>query len=272
MKENLSIFIDFIKKLYMRRNMIWTMAIREVKAIYVGNLFGFLWAIVNPLAQVAIYGVVFGIFFKSTPDPVYGTNSFFLYLLCGLIPWQFFSQTVSASTNVIVSNGNLVKKAVGFPSEILPIITVISNIISHMIGVGLLLVILFAFTTRVSLYTPTIFVYLFFIAIFSVGLGWMLSSINVYLRDIQQVVGLIMMAWFFFTPIFYSPNIIPKKILLILKLNPIFHMVDGYRYALLTGKLLSIWDFVYLAIVSLLTFGLGGMLFRKLKPGFAEEL
>lgn len=258
--------------LYKSRYMLRMMAVRELKAMYVGSLFGFFWAVVNPLTQLVIYGVVFGVFFKSTPDPVYGTNSFFLYLLCGLIPWQFFSQAVSASTNVIVSNGNLIKKAVGFSPEILPIITVISNIISHMIGIALLLLIIFVFGGGITPYAILIFPYLFFIAVFSVGLGWMLSSVNVYIRDVQQVVGVILMGLFFFTPIFYSPSIIPHKILLLLKLNPMYHMVEGYRYALLAGKFLPVWDFVYLAGISFVTFGLGGIFFRRLKPGFAEVL
>jgi|SRR3990172_2761723 len=272
MIQNFYIFIDFIKKLYKSRYMIKMMAMREMKAVYVGSLFGLLWAVINPLSQLLIYGIVFGVFFKSTPDPVYGTDSYLLFLLCGLIPWQFFSQTVSASTVVIVSNGNLVKKAVGFSSEILPIITVISNIISHMIGVGLLLMITLAVTGRLTLFTPVILLYLFFIAVFAIGLGWMLSSVNVYLRDVQQVVGVLMMGWMFFTPIFYSSGIIPAKILPLMKLNPMYHMVEGYRYAVFAGKVLPMGDIAYLAISSFLTFGLGGIFFRRLKPGFAEVL
>jgi len=270
--ENILIFIDFVKMLYKARSMIWTMAIRDLKARYVGSLFGFLWAIIDPLVRIAIYGTIFGVFLKNRPNPVYGTDSFLLYLLCGLIPWLFFMQTVNASTNVIVSNRNLIKKAVGFPSEILPIVTVISNIINHLIGMGILLLILVAFTARVPFYAPLFVVYLFLIAFFAVGLGWIVSSLNVYLRDVQQVVGLIMLGWFFFTPIFYSSSIVPPQILTVLKFNPMYHIVDGYRLTLLTGRLPSGWDFFYLVTISFLTFGLGGLFFRKLKPGFAEVL
>src|SRR3990172_11529598 len=246
MIQNFYIFIDFIKKLYKSRYMIKMMAMREMKAVYVGSLFGLLWAVINPLSQLLIYGIIFGVFFKSRPDPVYNTDSYLLFLLCGLIPWQFFSQTVTASTTSITSNSNLIKKAAGFPSEILPIITVTSNLISHLIGVGLLILALILTTSNLTLAIPVIFVYMFFISIFAVGLGWILSSVNVFLRDIQQVVGIIMMGWLFFTPIFYSSGIIPPKFLLILKLNPMFHMVEGYRYALLVGKLPPITDFAYL--------------------------
>jgi len=270
--NNLLIFIDFIKKLYQNRNLVKSMSLRELKALYVGSFFGFLWAVINPLAQVAIFGIIFGVFFKSKPDPIYGTDSFFIYLICGLIPWQFFAQTLSLSTNTLTSNVNLIRRAAGFPSEILPIISVTSNIITHLIGVALLLLILVLFGVKLTLYMLLIFVYLFFIAVFAVGIGWILSSLNVYLRDVQQVVGLITLGWFFFTPIFYSPSIVPESILPVFKLNPMYHFVFGYRYALLAGKMLPWQDFVYLAGISFLTFGLGGIIFRKLKPSFAEVL
>jgi ABC-type polysaccharide/polyol phosphate export permease len=92
------------------------------------------------------------------------------------------------------------------------------------------------------------------------------------LKDIQVVVRLILTGWLFFTPIFYSPNIVPEAILPIYKLNPMYHVVIGYKYALLAGKLLPMWDLAYLSGISLFTFAIGGLLFRRLKPGFAEVL
>lgn len=252
--------------------MIRMMAIRDLKAVYVGSLFGFFWAVINPLVQLAIYGIVFGVLFNSRPDPVYGTDSYFLFLLCGLVPWQFFAQTVSASTRVLVSNSNLIKKAVGFNSEILPVITVLSNIISHLIGFALLLVIVVIFSGKISPVTPIILLYLFFVIVFAVGIGWILSSLNVYLRDMQQVVGLLTLAWMFFTPIFYPASLIPAKLAPVVRLNPLYHMVEGYRHAILAGRVLPAADIAYMAVVSLLTFAFGGLLFRRLKPGFAEVL
>jgi|Deesub1362A_J573_1020465.scaffolds.fasta_scaffold00077_8 ABC-type polysaccharide/polyol phosphate export permease len=270
--KSVSIFIEFLKELYRNRYMIKMMAVRNLKARYVGSLFGFLWAVINPLAQVAIYGIIFGVFFKSKPDPIYNTDSFFLYLICGIIPWQFFTQTITQSTNVIVANSNLIKKSVGFHSEILPVITLLTNLFNHLIGVGLMLLILIVFNVKITFYFFLIFIYMFLISVFSVGFSWILSSVNVYLRDVQQVVGLLMLGWFFFTPIFYSPSIIPETVLWILKLNPMFHVVVGYRYALLGEMMLPWKDLAYLAGISFVILGVGGLFFRKLKPSFAEVL
>lgn len=251
--------------------MLKAMTMRDLKTAYIGSAFGFSWAVLNPLAQVALYGIVFGVFFKSMPDPVYRTDSFFLFLICGILPWQFFAQAVNASVPVITANRNLVKKAVGFPSELLPIVTVAGNIVSHLIAMALLIIFL-VFTGNLTPYALLTFVYLFFAVIFAVGLGWMLSSVQVFLRDVQQLMSVVMMVWLFLTPIFYSASIVPPRYLFVLKLNPMYEVVEGYRLALLGGTMLPPADFAYLAITSVATLAVGGVFFRKLKPWFAEVL
>lgn len=272
MKENLLIFIDFVRKLYNTHYMIKTMVVRELKSRYVGSAFGLSWAVINPLAQVIIYGIVFGLFYGSRPDPVYGTNSFILFLFCGLIPWQFFSQTVISSARVVTSKGDLIKKAVGFPSEILSVVNVIAELVTHLIGVALLLCMVLLYTGGIKPQVFFILIYMFLVSVFTIGIGWILSSLNVFLKDVTQVLGLLIMGLFFFTPIFYSPSRVSGKALLILEINPMFHVVDGYRLALLGGVIPPLWGFVYVAVTAFLTFAIGGMLFRKLKPAFAEVL
>lgn len=269
---NAKILVYFIKNLFRIRFMIKAMAIRELKVTYVGSFFGFFWAVINPLSQILIYGVVFGYFLKGKPPPEYGTDSYFLYLVAGLIPWQFFAQTIGSSSGVLLSYRNLIKRAAGFPSEVLPIVTVISNVISQAVSIILLFIIVIGFTHSISPNMFLVFVYLFFISIICVGIGWILSSLTVFLRDIPQVIGLILTGMFFFTPIFYSPSIVPPKILFVMKFNPMYHVIEGYRLAVLGDKFLPLPDFGYLVIVSLAIFGAGGVMFRKLKPEFAEVL
>ena len=269
-KENFMVATDFAVKLVKHRYMLKMMTIRELKASYVGSAFGVSWAVLNPLVQLAIYGIIFGTFFKSVPDAKYGTDSFFLFLLCGLVPWQFFSETVAKASGAISQNSMLVKKAVGFPVEVLPLVTVFSNLIGHFISIALLLAAVLLFSGKLTVTTPLIFLYLFFIMLFSVGLGWILSGLNVFLKDIQQIIGLALMGLFFFTPIVYPASIVPAPVLTFLKLNPIYHMVEGYRLALLAGVPLPWGDFLYMAVFSFITLVLGGIFFRRLKPWFAE--
>ncbi|MBP1748700.1 MAG: transporter permease protein [Deltaproteobacteria bacterium] len=266
------VFLHFLKNLYKIRFMLKAMALRELKATYVGSFFGFVWAVLNPLFQILIYGVVFGYFLKGSAPPQYGTDSYFLYLVAGLIPWQFFAQTVGASTNVLLSYRNLVKRAAGFPSEVLPIVSVISNVISQIVSIGLLLAIVIFTTRETSVYMLSVFIYLFFASVLCVGIGWILASLTVFLRDIPQIIGLILTAMLFFLPIFYAPSIVPPKVLFIMKLNPMYHVLEGYRLAVLAKTFLPVSDLAYLAITSFLVLGVGGVFFRKLKPEFVEVL
>lgn len=270
--KNAIVFFRFMQSLYKIRFMLKAMALRELKATYVGSFFGFFWAVLNPLSQILIYGIVFGYFLKGSPPPQYGTDNYFLYLVAGLIPWQFFAQTVGASSGVILANRTLVKRAAGFPSEVLPIVTVISNVIGQLVSIGLLFAIVVGFAHRVSPNALLVFVYLFFFSIICVGIGWVLSSLTVFLRDIPQVIGLVLTGMFFFTPIFYSPSIVPPKVLFLMKLNPVYHVIEGYRLAVLAGKPIPAIDLAYLAVASLFILATGGVVFRKLKPEFAEVM
>lgn len=252
--------------------MIRSMAIRNLRAKYIGSFFGTFWSVINPLIQVIVFGVVFGVFFKMKPDPIYTTDNFFIFLVTGMIPWQFFANTIVEATNVLDCNSNLVKKSVGFSSEILPVVTLLTNLIDHLIAMGLVFVILLIFKVPMGIHIFLIPIYLGVISTFILGLGWVLSSINVYLKDTKQVIGVLLMAMFYFTPIFYSPSILPDHFVFYLKLNPMYHVVEGYRNALLIGKGIPIKDFCYLLGSSLLILSLGGLIFRKLKSGFAEIL
>lgn len=270
--KNVIIFFRFMRSLYKIRFMLKAMALRELKATYVGSFFGFFWAVLNPLSQIFIYGIVFGYFLKGSPPPQYGTDSYFLYLVAGLIPWQFFAQTVGASAPVLLANRSLVKRAAGFPSEVLPIVTVITNLIGQLVSIGLLFAIVAGFGHRVSFNALLVFFYLFLISVICVGFGWILSSLTVFLRDIPQIIGLALTALFFFTPIFYAPSIVPSRVLFFMKLNPVYHVVEGYRLAVLAGKCLPAIDFIYLAIATVFILCMGGLMFRKLKPEFAEVM
>ena len=269
-KEHLLLGRNFAAMLAKNSYMLRMMALRELRVRYVGSAFGIAWAVINPLVQLAIYGVIFGVFLKTVPDAKYGTDSYFLFLLCGLVPWQFFSQSVLQTSDAITQNSNLVKKAVGFPVEILPIVTILSNLIGHMISIGILLVAVMVFAQKLQITIPLIVPYLVLATFLCIGLGWIIAGINVFLKDTSQIVGLVMIGLFFFTPIVYSPSIVPESVLPFMKANPMYHVVEGYRMALLGGSALPLVEFLYLAANCLVTLSLGGILFRKLKPWFAE--
>ena len=249
------------------------MVVRDIKSRYAGSILGILWSVLHPAALIFTYYFVFSVVLKIRLGPEFDDANFTVWLISGLLPWIFFSDVLSRSSSVIVNNRNLITKT-QFPSEILPLITLISGLTNHLITISLFMLI----ATCVSAISPSfsmllILPYTIITCIFALGLAWIISSINVYLRDIEQLIGILLNLWFYFTPIIYPISSVPEKYINLLKINPLFHISDGYRMILLNKlDLLSINGLSYIFVVSIAVLGLGGIIFKKLKGGFGDIL
>ena len=159
-----------------------------------------------------------------------------------------------------------------FPSEILPLAHLGAAVINHLIG--LVIFISFLLVFGYGMWPKVLFIlpYLFAIGIFALGISWMLSALNVFLRDIGQIIGVFVQIWFFLTPIFYPRHLIPESLQGLYSLNPMLHAVEGYRAALLGKTDIHIFGLSYLLLFGLATLALGGLTFKKLKPAFADVL
>jgi len=245
---------------------------RDLKNRYIGSILGFLWTILNPLSQIVIYYYVFSIVLKVKLGDEYQNVNFAMWLVCGLLPWMMFGEVMGKVTNVILDNANLITKTV-FPSEILPFSTLCSGIINHLIALILVFIFGLAFSViKISVVTPIFLVYLFCMLMFILGLGWILASLNVFIRDIGQFIGIVLNLWFYWTPIIYPIKAIPGKYWFWLKINPVYHVVEGYRASLLSIGSFPIKGMIYLFVVSLFTFLIGGIIFKKLKYSFSDVL
>ena len=260
----------FFKRLYLYRSLIVAMAYQEVKKRYAGTVAGFIWTIVNPLVTILVFWFVFSVGFKIQPV---GKFSFVIIFFCGFIPWLTFSETLLFNTNAIVGNAHLVKKTV-FPTEILPLVNLVASLISHAVMLVILAVVLLINDISFSIYNIQFIYYFFSLVVFSLGLGWFFSAINVWLRDANQIIGVVLNMWFWLTPIVWLIDMIPKKYQFIIKLNPMFYIVDGYKQSFVYH--VPFWENyqlgIYFWVVALSTFFFGGYVFRKLKPEFADVL
>jgi ABC-type polysaccharide/polyol phosphate export permease len=243
--------------------------VRDLKGRYVGSVMGFFWSIVHPLVLLACYTFVFQVVFNVKPiSPA--TDNFAIFLFCGIMPWLYFQETVTRSCNCIIENSNLIRKTL-FSSEILPVSHVISALVTHLLGMLILLSVL-GFTGLLN-WTVIFFpLYLFLMAVFSLGLGWLVSSLQVFLRDTVQVVTVLLVFWFWFTPIFYSVEQIPLAFQQLAVFNPLTHVVEGYRLVLLEGKIPDLDGVGILTAFALVSFLFGGYVFRKTKREFADVL
>ncbi|MGH7799256.1 MAG: ABC transporter permease [Thermodesulfobacteriota bacterium] len=247
------------------------MAIRDIRARYIGSFLGIFWSIIHPLTQLFIYYFIFSVVLKIKLGPEYGGTNFAIWLIAGLLPWMLFAEVVNRSPGAVLEQSSLITKMV-FPSEILPLAHLAAALINHLIAVVIFIAFLMVFGYGMSFKILLILPYLLAIGIFALGISWMLSALNVFLRDIGQIIGVFMNIWFFLTPIVYPRELIPESFQRLYGLNPMLQAVEGYRVALLGKTDIDTTGLSYLPLLGLATFALGGLIFKKLKPAFADVL
>ena len=263
-------FIRFLRDLFISRSLIINLAKNDFKSRYLQNYLGILWAFIQPTTMILIFWFVFEVGFKSIPVDNF---PFILWLITGMIPWFFFSESLQSATQSILSNTFLVKKIV-FRVALLPIIQIISALTVHIFflifAMGMFLY--YGFTP--TLYWIQIIYYLFASIVLILGLSWLSSSIIVFFRDLGQIITMLIQFGFWLTPIFWSMKILPDKYHTIIEANPIYYLVEGYRDSFIyqvwfwekPGLTLHYW------IITITIFIIGAIVFRKLRPHFADVL
>jgi len=263
--------LNFLKLIYLYRSMITAMAMREIQSRYIGTLGGAAWSVIQPLMMIFVYWFVFSVGFKVKPA---GDVPFIVVFLCGMIPWMMFTEVLFSSTNAIVVNSHLVKKAILFPTEILPFTYLFASLITHSIVLIIFIIVMIFNKVPFSIYNLQFVYYLFALSIFSLGLSWLLSAINVFVKDTLQILGVVTNMWFWVTPIVWSLDMLPQKYHYIVKLNPVYYIVDGYKSCFIYHT--SFWHNwqlgLYFWVFCLTVLVIGASVFRRLKPEFAEVL
>ncbi|MFJ4289065.1 ABC transporter permease [Cupriavidus sp. NPDC089707] len=246
---------------------------REVIGRYQGSVMGVLWSFLNPLCMLLVYTFVFSIVFQSHwgKESAGNKGSFALILFSGLITFSVFSEAISRAPGLVTSNVNYVKKVV-FPLEILPIVSLASVIFHVAISFAILL---FAFLVIEGVPPPTVILFpviLVPLIFFVLGVSWVLASIGVYLRDVQQTMTLLVTVTMFMTPIFYPLEALPVRFRHYLEYNPMAYFVEEARRVLVFG-LQPHWSAFVLALM--LSFGvayIGYVWFQKTRSGFSDVL
>lgn len=263
-------FILFVKLVISQRYLIFSMVKRDLEVQYVGSLLGFIWTIVHPAVMVFIYWVVFSVGFKVQPA---NGVPFVVWLTAGMAAWQVFSESVVGSAGSVVANAHLIKKTI-FPSQVLPVVKILLSVTTHSIFLLVLVGLLLFQKIPPSLYWLQFLYYLFCSCALSLGIGWAVSALNVFIKDIAQIVAVILQLGFWATPIFWDISMMPAGIQRMVALNPMFYVVTGYRQSFLYSSPFwhQPWQALYFWIVTLALFVAGALIFKKLKPHFADVL
>ncbi len=259
-------FLQTVREIYSYRQMIVAFVRRELRGRYKGSFLGFLWTFLNPLLQLCVYSIVFSTILKS------GIEKYYLFLFVALIPWIFFSSSVLGGAASIIAQKDMVKK-IYFPREVLPISTVTTNFVNMLLcfivvfAVVILSGIKLNFLALLCLIPVWIVEY-----ILALGMAFLTSAVTVYFRDMEHILGIVMMAWQYLTPVLYSYDIIPPQYRLIFDLNPMTPIISAYRDILYESKVPDLKSLISATVMGLIVLVIGWITFSKLKRRFAEEL
>ncbi len=243
---------------------------RDLKARYAGSLLGFVWAFATPLWQLGLYSIVFSLILRM-PLTGEATTSFPAFLFAGLLPWLAISEGISRATTTVVENANLVKKH-AFPAELLVVSVTLSAFAHAGIALGLFIAVRAFGATVVWLQFPTLLLAIVLQLAITLGLGWMLATVYVYLRDVQHGLGLVLSALFYLTPIIYPIALVPDPFRAPVEANPLSTIVASYRAFLLGSRPPGGWQLLVLAVAAVAIFAGGLFLFRRSAKSFADEL
>ena len=255
-----------IKNIWIFRDMIFELTHRELRGKYKGSVLGFLWTYVNPLMQILVYAFVFSQIFRS------GIERFHLYLIVSMFPFNFFTGGVIQGLGSIRYQGDLVKK-VYFPRQILPIVSLTVNFINLLISFAIIYSILLVSGWGINLRLQVWLIPVMLLEyVFSLGLALMLAAIEVYFRDVEHIVSVLMMVWMYATPMFYSIEIIPERFLPFFKCNPMLYIISMYQQILYHKVTPDMAYMIKAAIFALCSIVIGSIVFKLLEKRFAEEL
>ena len=252
------------------RGLIQSLVARELKARYRGSVLGLVWSFVNPLLLLSIYSFVFN---TVMPNNNPRTRPYAVFMFCGLLPWTWFAASLTEATSSLISGGNLIKKVL-FPAEVLPIVSVLANMVHFALGLLILAAFMIGFhhypnVSALPWFPVVVLVQL----IFTLGLALALSALTVHFRDIRDLLANVLTIWFFATPIIY-PYFLPtvERFLPLFRLNPFFHLAVSYQEILFFERFGHARSLLLLGVVSVGVFFAGYWLFDRLRDSFAEAV
>lgn len=263
--------LSSVKCMKVNQALIINLAKREILQRYQGSLFGLLWTILTPLIMLAIYTFIFSVVFKAKWGGVEDKYQFSMLLFSGLIVFNCFSDIISRAPTLIISYSNYVTKVI-FPIEILPFVITLSALFNLLISFFVWLffyTILIGFPSVYIVLTPIILVPFILMCI---GLTWIISSIGVYIRDLNQLVTLIVSAMMFMTPIFYPISALPEKYQSYLHLNPITTIVESFRSLAIYGNIPDMEFLLMYSVFAVAIYVIGYFWFNKISKGFSDVL
>lgn len=249
------------------KDLLIELAKREIKARYKQSILGYAWVILVPLLNLVVLTVVFSYFVKIPT----GNVPYAIFLFTGLVPWTFTANSISFATQSVISNASLITK-IYLPREVFPIATILAKMIDFLITciVLAILLVIFGISLKITmLFLPIIFFFHFLLVL---GISLILSALNVFFRDVENVIGVFLTIWMYITPVLYPPELIPHSFVPFFNLNPMMPIINSYRNTILYGVMPPVASFAYAAVTSVVIFGIGYKFFKDRSKFFADVI
>lgn len=254
-----------LKELFSYREMFYNLVKKDLRTRYKGSFLGFLWTFVNPLLQLIVYSLVFSIIMPVDVDKYY------IYLFVALIPWIFFTTSLQAGSTSVLAGKDLVKK-IYFPRLIMPLSVVGAAFMNMVFSMGVVFGVLIVSGLGFSKYILWLPIIMLLELLLAMGLAFICSALNIYFRDLEHILGIIIMAWFYLTPIVYTIDMVPERYMSLYMLNPMTPIIGAYRDILYYKQAPQLSLLGGIFVWSLIIIVIGYIIFQKLQKHFVEEL
>ncbi len=264
-----------VGELYQYRELLRNLVVRDLKVRYRNSVLGVLWSLLNPLLMTLVFTVVFTLMIPSN------IPNYPVFFICGFLPWTFLSSSLNGATGSIINNSNLIKK-VYFPREILPLADVLANLVHFLVALLVLFAMVYAFKMKLTVAVLMLPLIILTQLMFVTGLALLLSTANVFYRDTQHILSVVIQAWFFLTPIFYPITVLPESAeilgftlnvqLWVRRLNPMASLIASYRDVVYRGDFTGLDFFLRTFVTCLIAMLIGYFVFCRFSPLFGEEV
>ncbi len=258
--------MNTLKEIYEYREMIFSLAHRDLRGGYKGSALGFFWSLLNPLLQLIVYTIVFSIIMRA------GYDKYYLFLFVALVPWLFFNMCICLGSTVILNQQTMVNK-IYFPREVLPIAHVLAQLVNMLLSFVVIFLVVIVTGHGVNfkaiLFLPLVIIIETFMAL---GITFITSSVTVFFRDLEFLLNVFMMAWQFLSPVMYGVDMVPERFQLIFRLNPMTPVLTAYRDIIYGKQVPQMRDLLTSALFAAVIFIVGAIVFGSLKKKFSEEM
>lgn len=256
--------LNRLKEIYKYREMIISLVRKDLRTRYKGSVLGFLWTFINPLLQLIVYSIVFSFVMRVKME------NYYMYMFVGLLPWIFFCNALQLGSISIVSNRDLIKK-IYFPRLVLPIATLGSSFMNFLFSLIVLFIALLVSGIGISIYFIYVPVLCLILLLFASSFTFILAACNVYLRDLEHIIAIVTMSWFYAVPILYPIEMVPNEFQELYRLDPIVPIILSFQDAIYYKRLPNIESLINIGILSIILLVISYFVFEKLQKNFAEE-